>query len=189
MNLSEKDRIMLLIMRGFGNKMRSYEETANLFNDTYPDRNPVSKSTVLRTVARYEQTGSVQNKTKSGRPKSARNDDSAQLVLQAVVENPGTSTRKMATQLGMSRTSVRRVLKEHHYHPFKMHLVQELLEGDFDHRLEFCEEMMLRYDENRNFFNWICFSDEATFELNGNVNRHNMRYWCDENPHRVRLLV
>lgn len=26
------------------------------------------------------------------------------------------------------------------------------------------------------------FSDESTFCLNGNVNRHNIRYWSKENP-------
>jgi hypothetical protein len=27
------------------------------------------------------------------------------------------------------------------------------------------------------------FSDEATFEVNGKVNRHNVRVWGTENPH------
>ncbi|EFN77660.1 hypothetical protein EAI_05452, partial [Harpegnathos saltator] len=27
------------------------------------------------------------------------------------------------------------------------------------------------------------FSDEATFQINGAVNRHNCKYWSDENPH------
>lgn len=30
------------------------------------------------------------------------------------------------------------------------------------------------------------FSDEATFELNGSANQHNLRYWTDENPHWMR---
>lgn len=31
--------------------------------------------------------------------------------------------------------------------------------------------------------NNIVFSDEATFELTGNINRHNCRYWSNVNPH------
>jgi len=46
--------------------------------------------------------------------------------------------------------------------------------------------MMTRLADNHQFFNWICFSDEATFELNGSVNRQNMRYWADEHPHWMR---
>jgi len=64
-----------------------------------------------------------------------------------------------------------------------MRLVQELSEDDFDRRIEFCKEMMMRYDGNYQFFNWICFSDEATFELNRFVNRQNLKYWADNNPH------
>ena len=30
--------------------------------------------------------------------------------------------------------------------------------------------------------NNICFSDEATFHLNGLVNKHNVRYCSEENP-------
>lgn len=67
-----------------------------------------------------------------------------------------------------------------------MRFVQELFEDDFDKRLEFCDTIMTRFDGNNQFFNWICFSDEATFELNGSVNRHNMRNWADQNSHWMR---
>jgi len=36
------------------------------------------------------------------------------------------------------------------------------------------------------FLDNIVFSDEATFELTGNVNRHNCRYWSNINPHWMR---
>jgi len=41
-------------------------------------------------------------------------------------------------------------------------------------------------DGNHQLFNWICFSDETTFELNESVNRQNLRYWADNNPHWMR---
>lgn len=37
-----------------------------------------------------------------------------------------------------------------------------------------------------NYTKRICFSDESTFYRNGVVNRHNCRYWAQENPHEVR---
>jgi len=46
--------------------------------------------------------------------------------------------------------------------------------------------MMQRINEEPNFLFNIVFSDEATFEVNGNVNRynrHNCKLWFDENPH------
>ena len=36
-------------------------------------------------------------------------------------------------------------------------------------------------NDNNFLFN-VCFSDECTFFLNGVVNRHNCRYWADDNP-------
>jgi len=58
-----------------------------LFNDTYPNRNPISKVIVYRTVSRFERTGSVADEQRSGRPKTATNDDVALEVLQSVIEN------------------------------------------------------------------------------------------------------
>lgn len=42
--------------------------------------------------------------------------------------------------------------------------------------------MIERVDVEPDFL-YIVFLDEATFELNGNVNRHNCRFWSDTNPH------
>lgn len=41
--LTEKERILLLMYRGFGDRVRSYQEVADLFNATHPDCNPISK--------------------------------------------------------------------------------------------------------------------------------------------------
>lgn len=67
-----------------------------------------------------------------------------------------------------------------------MKLVQELNEDDPDRRIEFCETMMEMITENPILLQNIVFSDEATFQLNGEVNRRNFRYWSDTNPHWMR---
>ncbi|XP_066157702.1 uncharacterized protein [Euwallacea fornicatus] len=104
-------------------------------------------------------------------------------VLGHMVLEPITSTRQLATSTGISATSICRILKSHKFHPYKIKLVQELNEDDFDRRLHFCELISQRATENHNFIFNICFSDEASFSLNGIVNRHNCRYWSDINPH------
>lgn len=103
-------------------------------------------------------------------------------VAQAFVENPHLSIRNEAEQHGKTRTSVHRNLKLIKFHPYKVHLVQELNEDDPDRRIEFCELMMDLNDRDQNFFYNIVFSDECTFTLNSEVNRHNYRYWSDTNP-------
>lgn len=52
--LSERERITILMMRGWSNNERSYDAVVRLFNDTYPNRR-VSKSTVLKTI-RFRET-------------------------------------------------------------------------------------------------------------------------------------
>lgn len=181
--LNEHERITLLMMVGYGDRRRSLQETCDLFNNTFPNRNPISKSTVSKIVHKFEQSGSVKNLPRSGRPKVATNDDAALDVLLTVQEQPTTSTSNIAMELGMSATSVRRILKRNGFHPYKVTLLQELSEDDADRRMQFCQEMMDRIEEQPDLIDKILFSDEATFHMNGVVNRHNCRYWSNENPH------
>ena len=67
-------------MRGYGNRIRSYREVAELFNATYSDRNPISKSIVERTIARFQRISLIKDEPRSGRPKSAINDDKLQML-------------------------------------------------------------------------------------------------------------
>jgi len=50
--------------------------------------------------------------------------------------------------------------------------------------VEMCQTLipMLEEDDN-DMQNNVFFSDEATFYLNGLVNKHNIRYWCETNPY------
>jgi len=61
--LSERERTSLLMMRGWGDRQRSYNEVRQIFNETFRDENTaISRSTVERTVRRFNETGSVKNR-------------------------------------------------------------------------------------------------------------------------------
>lgn len=45
---------------------------------------------------------------------------------------------------------------------------------------------MSKIVEDPDFASNIVFSDEATFQLNGTLNRHNCRYWAEQNPNWMR---
>lgn len=53
-------------------------------------------------------------------------------------------------------------------------------EDDPDLRVEMCHWFLGKLAE---FFSTFMFSDEANFYVNGEVNRQNVRYWSDSNPH------
>ncbi|KAJ8914917.1 hypothetical protein NQ315_016071, partial [Exocentrus adspersus] len=176
-NLTEQERISLLMMRGWGDRERSYEEVVHLFSDTFRvGQSQLHKSTVSRTINRFLETSTNKDRLKSGRPKTQTTEERQGEKL---------SINKASQQLGMSRFSVYKNLKILKYHPYKIHLHQELNEDDFDRRrrVQFSEIMMERIIQDANFLPLIIFSNEASFQLNGNVNRHKFRYWSDENPH------
>lgn len=184
MSLSEEERIIILMMRGYGDRQRSFREVQTLFNDEYRvGTSGISLGTISKTIKRFSETGSVKDRPRCGRPRTTTNPDIAVEVIQSFVEEPHTSIRKASQAHDISRRSIQRILKTAQFHPFKIKLVQELLEDDFDRRLEFCETFMEMIDEDPHLLDRVVFSDEATFFLNGNVNRHNFRYWSDENPH------
>lgn len=81
------------------------------------------------------------------------------------------SLRKASQQHNIDHKSVHKILKLIKFHLDKVKLIQELNDNDPDCRLEFCDLMMERIDADPNFLFNIIFSDEATFELNGQVNR------------------
>jgi hypothetical protein len=81
----------------------------------------------------------------------------------------------------MPSRSLHRILHEElEFYPYKIMIVQQLVEGDFAKRREFREEMLAILMEDAN--NKVMMSDEAHFHLNGFVNKQNCRFWSAENP-------
>lgn len=178
--LSEKQRIEILMMIGYGDNTRTQAEVCNIFNNKYPDR-PITRSTVSKVEAKFRNFGNVGDKYSKGRP--GVTEDQQLDVLLSVQENPHQPTRHVALEQSMCQTSVLKCLKKNKWHPYKVQVSHELNEDDFDRRQEFCELMMDRCNNDPQFIRQCVFSDESTFCLNGIVNRQNCRYWAPENPH------
>lgn len=66
----------------------SYYKVKNLFNNSFPYSNPISKSIVGKRIKCFQETDSVKDSLKSGRPKLATNEKKSLDVLQCVIENP-----------------------------------------------------------------------------------------------------
>ena len=77
----------------------------------------------------------------------------------------------MALVMGISHTSVH-VLMNIGAHPYKPTYSQELVDGDEDQRLQFCESMIDSLNADPAFSRKITFSDECHFHLNSSVNKH-----------------
>lgn len=181
MKLTETQRIEILIMIGCGDKTRTQKDVCTLFNNKYPNRETISQSTVSKIEKKFRETGHVRDLPKGSRkpvPENKKLD-----VLLAFEENPHTSSRQVALDNDLGHSTILRTLKKEKWHPYKVTLVQELMEDDFDRRVEFCEFMMEKNNRDPLFLKNVLFSDEATFLLSGHVNRQTCRYWATENPH------
>lgn len=181
MSRTLQQKIEMIYLYGQTNK--NLHETVRLFNAEHPDR-PVCRKYLRELIQKFNLTGSVNDKKRTGRRLQANEEIQVGVVGEFVV-NPHTSIRAAATQMGFSNSTVHRILKRNKLHPYKAELHQKLNDDDPDRRLEFCEEMLYEIDGEPNLTFKICFSDEATFHLNGVINRHNCRYWSDSNPHWV----
>lgn len=138
----------------------------------------------MELVRKFDETGSVQNK-KHNRSRSVTNE-ALQIGVLGLLEADRTqfsSVKKLSEGCGVPQTSVYRILKLTKYYPYKIRLLHELDEDDYYRRAEFCELMPNRVLENRNIVYNTCFSDECTFTVAGEVNKHNCRYWSHENHH------
>ena len=172
--LSERQRVSVLMMRDWGDRVRSYDQVPLLFNRTIrngEELNPVAKSTIERTVRLFMNHGSIKDLQRTGRPKSAGSEQMQMDIAQAFVENPHLSLHRASDERDVAPEIVQNILKSINFHPYKVHLVQELNEDDPDRRVEFYEIMMDRIDRDPLFLYNTVFSDEATFTLKGEVNR------------------
>jgi predicted transcriptional regulator len=75
-------------------------------------------------------------------------------VIASVAQNRQIGQRSVARELGISQTSVCRILRENKFHPYHVQLVQELKETDFERRLDFCHfiRTQMQVDNNLKFY-------------------------------------
>jgi len=93
------------------------------------------------------------------------------------------SLHEIEATLGISRSSASRYLRNVHYHPYYININQALTELDHQRRVHFYQWATQQINNDEHIFNYVLFSDEATFESTGMLNRHNSHYWSPVNPH------
>ncbi|KAJ8912480.1 hypothetical protein NQ315_014580 [Exocentrus adspersus] len=133
--LTETQRIEILMMIGYGDRKRTEIEVRDLFNNTHPDYQ-IHRSTVGRILQKYRFSGHVKDLPRTGRPPVP--DDVQLDVLLTVAVNPHVSTRQVGLDLQISHMTAHRILKREKYHPYKLRLIYELAEDDFDRQLAKC---------------------------------------------------
>jgi hypothetical protein len=176
--LTLQQRIYLVKCYGIGDV--SYQYAINLFHQKYPDV-AVTKMTLKKLIAKFDETGSVVDKKKI-RKVYNENDAVTIMALQSVEDNPRLSLRQRAAELTVSHTLLQTIFKRNKIYPFKPKFRHTLEIQDHALRLDFCLWIGEKLMENRNFHKRILFSDECTFSTNGVVSSQNCRFWSRDNP-------
>lgn len=173
---------MLMVL---GECFQNFSAAERLYAERFPDLQRQCRKDFVRLAQRVRTTGKVQPSKKRLKAMPVR-QTRAPDILAAVELNPHVSTRVLSRESGISQMSVCRILKANDFHPYHISLHQELEADDYLHRINFAIWAQNEISNDPNFAHNVMWSDEATFKNNGNVNRHNMRYWSRENPHWLR---
>ena len=131
-------------------------------------------------------TAAAANKAPPGRPRKVRTPENIARVTIALVRVPLRSVRRHSQVLNISDRSVRRILHlDLKFHPYKLQVVQQLLERDLQARQTFCTQLLEVIDTEPDFLNNFMMSDEAHFHLSGYVNKQNCRHWAPTKPNQI----
>jgi hypothetical protein len=99
--------------------------------------------------------------------------------------SPWRSARRQSLALQLPNATVRLIVhKDLSFHPHKVQLVQELSDRDVENRQRSYEQFreLLSDDDLQNN---LIMTDEAHFNLLGNVNKQNVRYWAPDNTRKM----
>uniref|UniRef100_A0A914PX16 DUF4817 domain-containing protein n=1 Tax=Panagrolaimus davidi TaxID=227884 RepID=A0A914PX16_9BILA len=161
---------------------KSPTEVQRLYRAKYGrnEQAPVRQN-ITRWFTQFQERGSVFRKKRDAQ-RPIRSEEKIQEVLEFFSAYQHSSGRRAENEIGISRTSIRRILKDEKWHPYKMQLIQELEPDDHILRVAFAEQHLAFLAADPSHLSRIWWSDEAIFHVNGAVNRHNCRYWSPENP-------
>lgn len=162
-----------------------YALAARRYAQRYPDRRHPTDVTI-RSLTERARNGRL---VRQRRRREYDENDARVLTILAIVHmDPHISTRQIERETGFPRSTVSRILRALHYHAYHITLTQELRPGHILARINFCQWALQMIQNDRHFFRYVLFSDEAKFYSDGHLNRHNCHYWSNENPHWYRTM-
>lgn len=176
LNLAEKIELIRL------SQTNSIKETTTKFNSAHRDR-PISRSTVGRVRFQMFSRGSLERKKRSDVKGFHKPFWYIPVVNRYFIKNPHTTLKQAARKFKASTNTIRKILKQGKFKPYKCVISQELYTGDEEKRKSFCNAMLRKFNLDPTFKSSVLWTDESLFTLNGIFNRQNFRYylqilWC-----------
>ena len=121
-------------------------------------------------LKRFKEDGSMIRRTSSGRPITATTDENNELVEELICSQEdflGTqqATREIARNVGITRSSVRRLVKRRKINQFKRMTTLHMNNGTRDWRRIRSGNFAERFDRNPRLVEKFAYQDEKVFTL------------------------
>ena len=117
------------------------------FFEKYQKQAPAS-STLWDWKKKLLETGSLANKRPYPvRQLTASGEETTEKVSH-LLKDPTISTRNLSIEVGVSQTTVYRILKREKMHPYKPLYSQLICDGDSDRRKQFCEVISAKFQHD-----------------------------------------
>ncbi|GBM81556.1 hypothetical protein AVEN_190269-1 [Araneus ventricosus] len=120
MPLTEEERIGIILLAERG----STRHVARTFHATH--RTQTTYDTVAKLIKKFKRAGSDADASRFGRPKMATDEGRSTQVLEAMAMSPIKRIRRLSSQMGISQSSVMRILRasgthtSNKWHPYKL---------------------------------------------------------------------
>lgn len=134
----------------------------------------LTKQKVSRIVTRFHEVGDLNDRPRSGRPRTVDTPAVRKVIRERIRRNPRRSMRKMAVEIGVDEKSVRNIVKGRlGLRPYKFQKSHWLTDKMKAVRLERCRMLLHRHGDLD--FSTILFSDEKVFTVEQKFNSQNDR--------------
>lgn len=132
----------------------------------------INRWLVRRTIKRYTETGSIHDRSRSGRPRSVRTPARVKRIREKIRRNPQRSGRKLAKQENVSERSMRRILSNDlGLKAYRKRKIHGLSNAQKLKRLQRCKKLLKRHGPKK--VQKIIFSDEKLFCTEQSYNSKN----------------
>jgi transposase len=141
-----------------------------------------SLASVSRIISRIDAGITTQRKAGSGRPRTVRTQQNIENVLELISSQDGhphshKSPREIEREIGVSRSSVRRIVKlDLKLKTYKRVVAQKLNENCRMKRVDRCRQLLERFPNDRSVRS-VWFTDEKSFTVATPVNSQNDRVY------------
>ncbi|XP_036145604.1 uncharacterized protein LOC118646565 [Monomorium pharaonis] len=162
-------------------------EASRVYAERFPNRAHPHPQLFTRLHQRLRTQNRLTPEGSEGRPHEVTNIAAEEDILEQVEDDPTTSCRALEKAIGVSKSTINRIIRSNLFHPYHYTPVHKLHPGDAELRTQFCREFLALVYQHENFLINILWTDESLFTREGLFNQHNLHYYADENPFVTRV--